>query len=461
VLDVTLTRRLSLLTATLIAVCTFTIALLAAVSGRNTATGQIDARLVNLRGTIRDTDDPLSALLQSASASSSDFGALLVVVGEDPIVLVEGSTMEEASIADVGTDQLNLERTTPFTVDRGLRLVTLDIGNEQWLVFGEDIRTIHRQFTIQLAANSMLALALSALGGAMAALVTRRSMVPLGHIVRYSRSVADGTLTGSLNVDAPTSEVRELQDSIGSMVLSLKVAADERTRSEAMMRDFLADVAHELRTPLTTVRAYSEILASDRSPDPETRVRAQDRIVQESKRMARLIDDLLLLARLASAPTERTSRLDVRSIVRAHLDDLAVLDPNRSINLQAGPCHIDANAALIERMVANIVSNIHRHSPADARVEVIMGEVDTDLEISFDDAGPGLDAQQLDRLAHDAPRFGVLRTGDQHGSGLGLHLVRSIARAHRGTVNFERSPLGGLRVRIRLPASNSQCASTS
>lgn len=457
----TLTRRLSVLTATLIAACTFTIALLAAVSGRNTATEQIDARLTDLRSMIRDTDDPLTALLQSASASSSDFGALLVVIGEDPIVLVEGSTMEEASIADVGTDQLNLARTTPFTVDRGLRLVNLDIGDEQWLIFGEDIRNIQRQFTIQLVANSLLALALSALGGAMAALVTRRSMVPLGRIVRYSRSVADGTLTGSLGVDAPTSEVRELQDSIGSMVLSLKDAADERMRSEAMMRDFLADIAHELRTPLTTVRAYSEILASDRSPDPETRVRAQDRIVQESKRMARLIDDLLLLARLASAPTERTSRLDVRSILRAHLDDLAVLDPNRSIHLEAEPCPLDANAALIERMFANIVSNVHRHSPADARVVAHVRDVDTDVEITFDDAGPGLDTQQLERLAYDAPRFGVLRTSDQHSSGLGLHLVRSIVRAHGGTVDFERSPLGGLRVRIRLPRSDSQRGTTS
>lgn len=451
----TLTKRISLIAAAAIALCTGSIALLAAVSGKSTALNQVDRRLIALRKEVETMEDPVSALLQSVASSSGDFTASLVVVDEDPIALLDESTQGSIQIPSMDLDQLTIAGQNPISlgVDEGLRLVALDVGDQQWLVFGESIADIQERFSSQLLTNSLLAVVLTAFGGLLAGAITRRSMAPLGAIVKYSRHVASGHLGETLHANAPSSEVRELQTSIASMVSALKDAADVRARSETAMRDFLADVAHELRTPLTTVRAYADLLASERPADAETRARAQTRIAQESKRMGRLIDDLLLLARLSAAPAERSETVDIFPILKAHLGDLEVLDPNRPIIVNAESTMARVNRNLLERMFANIVSNIHRHSPPHAQVAVAMKASEESLEITFDDAGPGLDDHQLTQVMNGTKRFGTLRVDNQHGTGLGLHLVASIARAHGGEATFERSSLGGLRVRIRMPVA--------
>lgn len=447
----TLTRRISLATALTIAASTVAIALLAALSARSTSIAQVDERLESVRSEVAQADDPVFTFLGSTSAVSSRLAASLVVVGEEPIQLLDEPVDGVASIPALDTQELRAAGSEPRTFGNGLRLVAVDLGDDQWLVFGESIGDIGQRFTSQLITNFLLAALLTLVGGLLAAGITRRSMSPLRGLISYSRQVAGGHLGGSIQTDAPTPELNELQRSIASMVESLQDAADVRARSESAMRDFLADVAHELRTPLTTIRAYSEILASEQRAQPEIRVRAQGRIVEESKRMTRMIDDLLLLARLASTKTEQTERVDVSAVLRAHLDDLSVLDPGRRIDARLSEASVEANSALIERMFANIVSNIHRHSPQDARVEAITRMTASDLEIVIDDAGSGLDDEQLARITQGTERFGLLRSDDRHGTGLGLHLVASIARAHLGEAHFERSPLGGLRVKIVLP----------
>jgi two-component system OmpR family sensor kinase len=217
------------------------------------------------------------------------------------------------------------------------------------------------------------------------------------------------------------------------------------------MRDFLADVAHELRTPLTTVRAYSEILAVERPADAEVRERAMNRIADESKRMSKLIDDLLLLARVSSAPSAARERVDVGRVAESHFNDLLMLDPRRSVTLACAESWTLADTALLDRMFANLASNVHRHTPPTANVAVRCEVDGANIVCYVDDSGPGLDAGRLATLAEGTQRFDPLRSTDVRGSGLGLHLVSSIARAHGGSVSFERSPLGGLRVVVRLP----------
>jgi len=129
----------------------------------------------------------------------------------------------------------------------------IGLGNEQWLVFGERVEAIQSQLERQLLTNALIALLLTILGGTLSAIITRKSLRPIGQIVDFSQRVALGHLDISLVVDSTSLEVRELQESISSMVDSLKDAANSRAQSESSMREFLADVAHELRTPLTTV----------------------------------------------------------------------------------------------------------------------------------------------------------------------------------------------------------------
>ena len=450
----TLARRISLITSVIIAITTAVFAALAAFSSRSATLDAIDQRISELGRTISRNDEPVSALLQTIEASSPDFVAALIVVGEEPISLLEPIP---ESLASLPTTEMQLieARDEPLTIDSGvpIRMLAIDLGEEQWLVFGERIGDVQAQLQRQLLTNALIALLLTIVGGSIAALIARRSLQPIEQVVDFSKRVALGELNTSLGVNSTTLEVRELQASISGMVDSLREAADNRARSESAMREFLADVAHELRTPLTTVRAYADLLATANSSDVETRTRAQDRIAQESKRMSRLIDDLLLLARLSSTRPDQTEVVDVCEIVRSHADDLRMLDPNRTINVHCNPLMTRANRALLERLFANVFSNIHRHTPPTAPVEVRCELLDDHATITIDDGGSGLDQSQLQRLAQGTQRFGLVRSTDQHGTGLGLHLLVSIARSHGGEALFTTSRLGGLCVTVRLPVT--------
>jgi len=450
----TLARRISLMTSVIIAITTAVFAALAAFSSRSATLDAIDQRISELGRTISRNEEPVSALLQTIEASSPDFVAALIVVGEEPISLLEPIP---ESLASLPTTEMQLieARDEPLTIDSGvpIRMLAIDLGEEQWLVFGERIGDVQAQLQRQLLTNALIALLLTIVGGGIAALIARRSLQPIEQVVDFSKRVALGELNTSLGVNSTTLEVRELQASISGMVDSLREAADNRARSESAMREFLADVAHELRTPLTTVRAYADLLATANSSDVETRTRAQDRIAQESKRMSRLIDDLLLLARLSSTRPDQTEVVDVCEIVRSHADDLRMLDPNRTINVHCSPLMTRANRALLERLFANVFSNIHRHTPPTAPVEVRCELLDDHATITIDDGGSGLDQSQLQRLAQGTQRFGLVRSTDQHGTGLGLHLLVSIARSHGGEALFTTSRLGGLCVTVRLPVT--------
>ncbi|MEY3977586.1 MAG: hypothetical protein RLZZ284_442 [Actinomycetota bacterium] len=457
----TLSRRISLVVLAVVAATSMSLAVLSAITGRSSALREVDERLTALRtAATQDGADPVDTLLRNLLTLPTNFVAALSVDDEALVDLIGSDDPNALRLDAIEPEALRKAVEAPHTIngDEPIRISAIDLGAGEWLVFGEGVGDIANAFTNQLLINGALAIAVALLGGLFTLQVTRRSLAPLRDIVRYSQSVAAGHLATNLPADATTIEVRELQASIGTMVGELKSAAEVKTKSEQEMREFLADVAHELRTPLTTVRAYAEVLSSQQHVDAEVRQRAQDRIAHESQRMTRLIDDLLLLARLASAPSSTRSALDVGSVITAHFNDLGILDPLRPVKVDVVPCEISADPALMDRLFANLASNIHRHTPSNAHVVVRCESRDGIVTCTIDDAGPGIDDGQMQLLSQGAQRFGALRSGDQHGTGLGLHLVTSIARLHGGGARFERSPLGGLRVTITLASTPAHTA---
>ena len=285
----TLSRRITLMVLAVIAVTSLVVATLSAFAGRQSSIAQVDERLIALRNTIVIDNDPVKALLASLISAPTDMVASLIVPDEQPIDLLDGSATGENKIGSISTKQLLTAIRAPVTTKDAepIRIIAIDLGVEQWLVIGHPISDIHNAFRRQLFLNYAIAIVVALLGSAVASSVTRRSLEPLRKIVDYSSSVASGTLNIALPADASAKEVRELQSTITSMVDALRDAADSKSRSETAMREFLADVAHELRTPLTTVRAYAEILASERPAEPEVRERAMGRIADESRRMSK------------------------------------------------------------------------------------------------------------------------------------------------------------------------------
>ena len=242
-------------------------------------------------------------------------------------------------------------------------------------------------------------------------------------------------------------EVTVLADAFNHML-------DRLTDAFAGQRAFVADASHELRTPLTVIRGQLEVLASQRDPSGEEVRRVEGLVQAEIARMSRLVDDLLLLAK-----TEQTEFLRVESIDLPVYVERAVGrdEPAREPPLRArpGPArHAPRRSGPPRPGAAQPARQRDRpHRPgsragADARAERCPGER---VRFVVEDDGPGIPAEQRERVFDRFHRTDAARDRASGGTGLGLAIVRAIADAHGGSVSAGESPEGGARFELELP----------
>jgi signal transduction histidine kinase len=201
-------------------------------------------------------------------------------------------------------------------------------------------------------------------------------------------------------------------------------------------RRFVADASHELRTPLTALRGNAEHIARH-GADPE----ALADLAAGAERLARLLDDLLVLAREdAAAPPTRTP-VALAEVARR----VARQEPLVDLEIRADALTSGDQDAL-ERAVSNLVENARLHGPAGGRIQVTVDVRDGLSELSVQDEGPGLSAADAERAVERFWRGG--QAGSRPGSGLGLAIARSTADRHGGTLAVE-----GARFSLRLPSA--------
>lgn len=287
-------------------------------------------------------------------------------------------------------------------------------------------------------------------------LLIRRALAPVEGMVTTADRIAAGHLTERTDVVDDGSEVGRLGSALDTMLDRIEEAIDDRTESEARMRRFVAEASHELRTPLTSVRGYAELYRQG-GDDPETVATSMERIEAEATRMSRLVEDLLLLARLDQSPSPARQLVDLGHVAGEAVDTARVVDPSRTWDLE-----VDARAELqvigdpgaLRQVFDNLLANARSHTPPGTTVCVHVGrEVDRVVAEVVDD-GPGLAPEDRER-AFD--RFWRSTRGDENpgaGTGLGLAIVRSIARAHGGDVALSEADGGGARFRVSLPAGS-------
>jgi signal transduction histidine kinase len=219
-------------------------------------------------------------------------------------------------------------------------------------------------------------------------------------------------------------ELRRLGQTLNRMLRRLHNAGEQQ-------RTFIADAAHELRSPIASVQTQLEVALATETRASDWPVVAAD-VLADVQRLSRLADDLLLLARLDSTPPTYDDTVDLGTLV----------DPD-------GPSYlVEGNATALARMLDNVCSNASRYA---TNVKVQVGAQDFDVVITVDDDGPGIAADDRERVFERWVRLDPGRSSSDGGSGLGLAIARSIARAHHGDVTLETSPLGGLRAVIRIP----------
>lgn len=208
-------------------------------------------------------------------------------------------------------------------------------------------------------------------------------------------------------------------------------------------RRFTADAAHELRTPLAAIRMQAQVALNE--PDGERRQRALANTVQGCDRAARLVEQLLTLARLEGGSAPALAPVDLAAVARAVVADLApaALAKGQQLELDApSPCQFAGSEPLLAVLVRNLVDNAVRYAPRGARIVVRADSAG----LAVQDSGPGMNEQDLARLGERF--FRVPGTGEA-GSGLGWSIVRRIAQVHGLRVVALRSPqLGGLSVQL-------------
>jgi signal transduction histidine kinase len=299
------------------------------------------------------------------------------------------------------------------------------------------LRTLLTQGGIALAA-------VCAVATAFAWLVAGRLLQPLHTMTDTARRIADAPaadrgLHERIGLDGPRDEVKELADTFDLMLERLDHSFDSQRR-------FIANASHELRTPLTLNRTLLEVALES---SPEIR-QLGETLLAVNTRHERLIDGLLLLARSERDVTER-SYVDLADIVE-HV--AAQARPETvSIRTDPGEAPTEGNPVLLERLVQNLVENGVRYNiPEDGWVLVQSATApDGSAVLRVSNTGPVVPRYEIASLFEPFHRHGADRLSTTSGAGLGLSIVRAVARAHGGTVHADPRDDGGLVVTVTLP----------
>ena len=372
------------------------------------------------------------------------------------------------------------------------------------LVVGIDLGSVNTTLgwlaRIDLLVSVIIVVALAVVGVA----IVRASLRPLDDIEQTARAIAAGDLSRRVPDLDPRTEVGRLGRSLNRMLAQIESSFQARTRSEAAarrseerMRQFVADASHELRTPLTAMRGYAEYyrqrggVQDDPAPPAEASNgtaaaaepaslpgapgadaalngtgqlsgadldRIMQRVEQESARMGVLVEDMLLLARLdQQRPLERRP-VDLLTLAADAVQDARIIAPDRSIELSVGSATaflVLGDEVRLRQVIGNLMSNALTHTPdgTPVTVRILAGprEPVPSIVLEVTDHGPGLSADQAERVFERFYRADQARTRKAGGTGLGLAIVAALVAAHGGTVALRTAPGEGATFRVTLP----------
>jgi two-component system OmpR family sensor kinase len=313
-------------------------------------------------------------------------------------------------------------------------------------------------------ARLWLFLGLGVLGGTvLAALagmtIAGRAMRPIATLTSTARTIAD-TRDPSQRIPEPErdDEVGELARTLDQMLRQLDAARSETEQTMQLQREFVADASHELRTPLTSILANLELLQERLTPDGgmDEEQEMVGSALRSSKRMGRLVSDLLLLARADAGRTGARQEIDLAEVASAALAEILPVANGRRLTMsETGPVPVRANADELHRLAVNLLDNGLRHTPEGTKIRVAVERRNGDavLEVLDDGPGipPGMESQIFSRFVRGSGPADVARDS---GTGLGLAIVKAVATSHGGNVEAGASPTGGARFTVRLPPAD-------
>jgi signal transduction histidine kinase len=288
--------------------------------------------------------------------------------------------------------------------------------------------------------------------------IASRAMRPIAALTASAKEVSE-TRDTSHHMPRPPAEdeVGELAETLEQMLRSLDAARAEREQAMQQQREFVADASHELRTPLTSVLANLELLQASLGDPGQAEDREMvDSALRSSRRMSRLVSDLLLLARADAGRLAAHKRCDLAEIAGDAAAEAAPLMGGRQFVLDNDrPLRVEGSADELHRMVLNLLDNAARHTPEGATIELKLSQQGDDAVVEVADDGPGIPqamrTQIFDRFVRGE---GPADTARGSGTGLGLAIVSAVAASHGGSVEATESASGGALFRARIPIAD-------
>jgi two-component system, OmpR family, sensor kinase len=284
----------------------------------------------------------------------------------------------------------------------------------------------------------------------VATTATRVSSLPLdrGDVVLHERVPDD---------DAdPHTEVGQVTLAINRMLGHVARALAARQASETRVRQFVADASHELRTPLASIRGYAEFAQLRAGPLPPDAANALVRVRSQTERMADLVDDLLLLARLDSGRPLARDDVDLSRLVVDGVGDAHAAGPDHVwlLDVPDVPVLVTGDAARLHQVLANLLANARTHTPPGTRVTTALAVTPGEAVVTVSDDGPGIPAALVPDVFDRFARGDDSRTRGAGSTGLGLAIVAAVVEAHAGTVAVTSEP-GATTFTVRLPLTES------
>ena len=394
------------------------------------------------------------------------------------------SPLEDRSTSPTAPDTLTPDQARrragePFTVDDVVhdgswRAVALPIDGPQGAIGSVLVATNMHEVdaTVDRLQHIAMLVGLAVLAGLALAgyWIVRTALRPLTRIEQTAAAITRGDLTRRVPDADPATEVGRVGRGLNTMLDQIEGAFEAREaseatalRSEARMRQFVADASHELRTPLTSIRGFAELYRQGAARDPAELDRLMRRIEDQAARMGLLVEDLLLLARLDTQRPLDRQPVDLLALAADAVNDARAVAPDRRIELVLGgddgdpstPPVVLGDDRRLRQVLANLVNNALTHTPAGRPIEVRVGASTLDgrpgAAVEVVDHGPGLAPEQAERVFERFYRADPARSPADGGTGLGLSIVAALVAVHGGTVAVDSVPGRGARFRVVLP----------
>jgi signal transduction histidine kinase len=404
-----LQTRLTALVSTIIILISAAIGLFATVITERNEIGRIDTILSNAVNQLIDSDDdPLSLALLLADQSDQKFTVSFVSKVRDITSLNQSSG--DLTVVPTNSELSDsLAAGISVSTDGLDRIRSMQLPNDEYVVLSSSLEDIETAKSQNIKYLFLFTLAMVLLGIFISNYLFRRD--------------------------------NELNEVVNSL-----------QKNQENMREFLGDASHELRTPLTVIKGYVELLSKNQASDPAKVTEYYSRVGHEIERMQTLINDLLLIAELEDQSPSNPEIINFSREVSHMSNDLVTLQPSRPVEISIEPgILINLSHNYAQQMLANIFSNLRRHTPENAKTLVSLTSKGNKAILVVSDAGPGLPDDVYATGIQYFQRFDRSRSRESGGSGLGMTIMKRIIESANGTIHLNKSELGGLEIEVSLP----------